>query len=276
MLRAWYLKINKALGILFNYPVSAFATQTAFFLIISAFPFVMLLITLIGYIPGLEAHMLQIQVNQMLPELFNGFISKIFNEIYASRNPTVISVAAGSTLLAASKGFISLIRGMNMIYGIKEKRNYFAVRGMAVLCTVTMMVAIVFTLILLVFGDKIMEVITRYFPALAKTAIVIISFRVIVIFVLLTTLFLIVYLAVPNRRSTIRAELPGAVLSAVGWIVFSFLYALYLNRVNTYVYGSLTAAVFIMLWMYFCIYIVFVGGEINCYLRLKKLQFLDE
>lgn len=270
MIKQWYQKLVRLTGVFFSYPVSACAAQTAFFLIISSFPLAMLLITLIGYIPGLEEQMLQSGLSRIMPELVDDFVNTIFSEIYAGRNLTLISVAAVSTLLAASKGFISLIRGMNLVYGIKEQRNYFVVRGMAVLCTVSLIFAIVVTLIVMVFGAHIGNLVIYYFPSLAKATFALVSFRAILVFLLLTVLFLTLYLAAPNRRSTLRNELPGAMLSALGWILFSLLYSFYLDRVNTYVYGSLTAIVFIMLWLYACIYILFIGAEINCYLRLKR------
>lgn len=272
MWKVWHARARKLAAIFFGYPVSAFAGQSAFFFIISAFPFTMLLITLIGFIPGLEQLALGAEFTRIMPDWFSEFVEKIFTEIYNGRNPALISVAAASTLLAASKGFISLIQGLNVVYGIKEKRNYFAVRGMAVVCTLTMMAAMVLTLILLVFGDSLAALVANLWPALAKTAIVIISFRVAVIFILLTALFTAIYLAAPNRRSSVRAELPGAALAAVGWIGFSFLYALYIRHVNTYTYGSLTAAVLIMLWLYACLYIVFVGGEVNRYWQSRRPQ----
>ncbi|MBR3844138.1 MAG: YihY/virulence factor BrkB family protein [Clostridia bacterium] len=270
MIKTLYRKIIKVFGIFFNYPISAFAAQTAFFLIISAFPLAMLLITLIGYIPGLEEQMLQSELSRIMPELFNEFADKIFEEIYEGRTVTLISVTAVSALWAASKGFVSLIRGMNLVNGIQEQRNFFVVRGMAMLCTFGLMLAIIGSLILMVFGQKIAEILIYYFPALERAAFFIISFRALVLFVLLTGLFLVLYLAVPNRRSTLRGELPGAVFSALGWIIFSMLYSLYLSNVNSYIYGSLTSAVFIMLWLYACIYILFIGAELNCYIRLKN------
>ncbi len=276
MIRLWYQKISRTIGAFFSYPVAASAAQTAFFLIISAFPFAMLLISLIGYIPGLEEQTLHSAVLRIMPELFHSFIIKIFHEINTSTNITLISVAAASSLLAASKGFISLVRGMNTVYGIKEQRNYFVVRLIAVACTGSMMIAIILTLILMVFGDKILSLIMHHFPTLIKPAVIISSFRVLLIFAILTLLFLLLYLTVPSRRSTIKAELPGAMLSAVGWIGFSLLYSWYLNHMTTYIYGSLTAAVFIMLWLYFCIYILFVGAEINHYLQLRHLHFIKE
>ncbi len=272
-MKPWIGWIKEQARLFFNYPVSAFAAQTAFFLIISAFPFAMLLITLMGYIPGLEQQMLQSELSRLMPGLFNDFVDRIFSEIYAGRNLTLISITAFSALFAASKGFTSLIRGMNLVYGIREQRKFFAVRGMALLCTVVMMSAMLLTLMLMVFGDWLLSLIAYYLPAFSKTAVAIISYRVVLIYVFLVAMFLLVYLLIPNRKSTFRAELPGALLAAAGWIVFSMLYSFYLTQVNNYVYGSLTSAVFIMLWLYFCIYILFVGAEINRYLRLKRLQF---
>ena len=269
MLRAWYRKIIETGDLLFSYPISAFAAQTTFFFIISAFPFAMLLITLIGYSPGIEEQMLQSEISRIMPELFQRFIDRGFHEIDKGQSVTLISVVAISTLFAASKGFTSLIRGMNLVYSIKERRNYFVVRGMAALCTLVMMAAIVVTLILMVFGEKLLSVILVYLPSFAKPVILLVSFRAVLIFVLLTVLFLLLYLLVPSRHSTMKAQLPGAMLAAGGWILFSFLYGWYLDHMTTYIYGSLTAAVFIMLWMYFCIYMLFVGAEINQYLELK-------
>ncbi len=275
-MKRWFLWCKDFGQLFFNYPVSAFAAQTTFFLIISAFPFAMLLITLMSYIPGLEQQMLQSELGQLMPTLFNDFANRIFEEIYQGRNVALISVTAFSALFAASKGFASLIRGMNLVYGIREQRNFFAVRSMALLCTLTMLSAMLLTFLLMVFGDYLLSVVAYYLPAFSGAAVSIISYRVMLIYVFLVAMFLLVYLLIPNRKSTFKAELPGALLAATGWILFSMLYSLYLTHVNTYIYGSLTSAVFIMLWLYFCIYILFVGAEINRYLRLKRLQFTKE
>ena len=272
MIRLWYKNIKELLGMFINYPVSAFAAQTTFFLIISAFPFVMLLISLIGFFPLVETDYLQNELCRILPDLLDGLVNKVFNEIEAGGNLTLISVVALSALFAASKGFVSLIRGLNMVYDIKEQRNYFAVRLMAIGCTGSIILAIVLTLVIMVFGDRIVTLVTHLLPGFAQAAVIISSFRALFIFVVLTLLFLLLYLWVPNRRSTFRRELPGAMFSALGWIVFSLLYSIYLNHVNTYIYGSLAAAVFIMLWLYFCIYILFVGAELNQFLHLIRSQ----
>ncbi len=272
MIKLLYQRITKIWGLFFNYPVSAFSASAAFFFIISAFPLAMLLITLLGYIPGLEQQMLQSEFLSVMPPFLQEVARSLFDEIYRGQSITLISVTAITALWAASRGFVSLIRGMNLVNGIQEKRNYFVVRGMAILCTFGLMFAIICSLLLAVFGQKIAGVLSHLFPPLATSAFLTVSFRFGVLFVLLTTLFLGLYLLVPSRRSTLQAELPWAVLSALGWILFSWLYSFYLAHTNSYIYGSLTSAVFIMLWLYACIYILFLGAELNCALRLKKIS----
>lgn len=271
MLRFCYVWLKTRIGILFDPHMSAFAAQTTFLLIISAFPFIMLLITLLGYIPGLEEQMLQSELIRLMPGLFKEVVDKLFTELDAGRNVTMISITAITTVYAASKGFHALIRGMNMVYGIKEQRRYIVVKGITVVCTFVMILAILLTLMLMVFGDNIITVLSYYLPDMVRTASWIMSYRVLLVYALLSVLFLLVYLIMPNRKSTIRNELPGALVAAAGWIGFTSIYSFFLSYTNTYIYGSLTMIVFIMLWLYFCIYLLFVGAQVNQYLRLRRL-----
>lgn len=269
--KEWYVKIKELGTTFFNYKVSAWAASVAFFLIISAFPLAMLLITLAGYIPGVEQHMLQSELLKVMPAFLTEFLTRIWDEIYAGQTVTLISVTAVTALWAASRGFVSLIRGMNLMYGIEEKRNYFLVRGMAMLCTFGLLFAILLSFLLGALGQKIAQLFIHFFPALERAAFLVVSFRFLFLFIILSALFLGLYLLVPSRRSSIKAELPGAVLSALGWLLFSWLYSFYLSYANGVIYGSLTSAVFIMLWLYICIYILFLGAKLNCYLlQLKK------
>ena len=179
MIRNWYKKISEVFEMFFSYPISAFAAQATFFLIISAFPFIMLLISLLSFLPLVETDYLQNELCRVMPDLLDNFITRIFDEIAQGRNFTLISVTALIALFTASMGFFSLIRGLNMVYNIKEQRNYFVLRLMAVFCTGGMMLAIILTLILMVFGDKIIELLIQFIPSFANTAIIISSFRAI-------------------------------------------------------------------------------------------------
>lgn len=83
-----------------------------------------------------------------------------------------------------------------------------------------------------------------------------------------------VYKYLPNHRN--RAEkrkqkrlFPGAVLAAVGWLVISYVSSIYVEvfRGFSNMYGSLTMIILMMLWMYFCLYMLLLGGELNVYLE---------
>ena len=92
--------------------------------------------------------------------------------------------------------------------------------------------------------------------------------RATVLLAILLFFFLIMYIVLPNRKTSLIYELPGAILSSLGWIGFSYGFAFYIdNMANfSYVYGSLTAIVLLLLWVYFCMYILFIGAEVNYFL----------
>ncbi len=271
-MKQWINHIYRRWRLFFNYPLSAFAAQTSFSLILSAFPFAMLLFTLMGYVPGLEQHMLQSELRRFMPELFEEFINRIFQDIAIGRNLTLISITALSALFAASNGFVSMIRGMNTVYGIQEARSFFRIRIMALLCTLILISAMLLTLLLMVFGDYIVSLLIFTLPPSFRSSIPAMGYRVMLIYVFLAVMFILVYKTMPNRKSTIRHEFPGALVAASGWLIFSFIYSMFISHISTYLYGSLTSAVFMMLWIYYCIYILFVGAQINCWLRLKRQQ----
>jgi membrane protein len=74
----------------------------------------------------------------------------------------------------------------------------------------------------------------------------------------------------PNGRQPFFAQLPGAMAAALSWSVFSYGFSIYLTYAPqgmSAIYGSLTTAVIIMLWLYFCMWLLFLGAEINDYLQ---------
>ena len=67
-------------------------------------------------------------------------------------------------------------------------------------------------------------------------------------------------------------QLPGAIFAAVCWLLFSFGFSLYFSNFSnfSYMYGSLAAIVLLMFWLYFCICILFIGAEINDFLKSEN------
>ncbi len=249
--------------------VSAYAAQAAFFIIMSAFPFIMLILTLVQYLP-LTPEMLIDVTETIIPSAFSDYVVSLIEEIYEQSSVTIISITFLSAVWASSKSFLAIIRGCNSIYDIRETRNYVKLRLIASVYTIIFAVVLVVTLTVMVFGNKIVVALMKAFPIpiLQEIALLIISFRTTIAFGIMFVFFLILYLVVPNRKGKLLGEIPGAVMTSVGWIGFSYLYSFYIDNFADFdTYGSLTTIVFMMLWLYACMYMFFIGGEINVLLQ---------
>lgn len=250
--------------------ITAFSAQAAFFIIISFFPFLMFLLTMVQSMYT-ESTLMK-TFTDIIPEAFDSYVVSIISEIYDKTSGTVISVTALTTLWSASRAFLAIVKGLNSIYDIEETRNYFKLRIIATIYTFIFALMLIVSLGFLVFGNRIYIEISTRLPVLNDLALLIISLRTIVGLCVLAIFFTILYIAIPDRKSSVWSEIPGAILAAVGWMGFSYLYSYYIDHMSNYsnMYGSLTAIVLLMLWLYFCMYILFVGAEFNVILSKRE------
>lgn len=262
-------KVGKAIGGLvkdvMDDSVSAYSAQAAFFIIISAFPMIMLLLTMLKFLPYFSGGVPLIRIS-FLPDDVNAFVQTMLQEIINNSTNMVISISAITAVWSSSTGIYSIMLGLTAAYSIKETRGYIRMRSLAILYTLVFLVMIIAALGVLVFGNSIYHALINYLPfAASNLTIISKGVRWLLGFAVLVLFFVISYIAVPNRKSTVMEELPGALVSAVGWVGFSYLYAFYIEHFGNYanVYGSLTAVVLLMLWLYFCMFIMLVGAEIN-------------
>jgi len=170
---------------------------------------------------------------------------------------------------------MSLMQGLNSIYGIKETRNFLVQRLIATFYTLIFLIIIVFSLVVLVFGNQLLRFITIKLPNIAFITYAFMNQKYLIFPSVLMLFFLCLYIFVPNRRKTsIFNEFPGALIAAVGWFLFSYFYSLYVNNTPnfSYMYGSLTTFVFALVWLYCCMIILFFGAEINTFIHHKIIS----
>lgn len=253
--------------------ISGYASQSCFFIILSFFPFIMLLLTLIRFIPVKYDTLVSI-IERMTPLQMHDFIDKSFTEIFEKSSFTLTSVTAVATLWAAGKGFMSLMQGFNTIYGIKETRNIIIQRFLACLYTVLFMFIILLSLVLMVFGNQLLLFISFKFPNTAFAVEAIMHLKNLIYPCILMVFFLCMYKFIPSRKTKFSREIPGAIVATVGWFIFSYSYSLYVNVAPNFsnMYGSLTTFVFALVWLYFCMNILFFGAEFNTFLERKIIQ----
>ena len=249
--------------------VTVYAAQASFFIVISFFPFIMLLLTLIQRIPAVnKSDLLELLVSVM-PDMLDSLVIGIVDDLYTKSPTTMVSVSAVVAIWSASRGMLGIERGLNRVYESPQPRGYIIRRLICSGYTVLFILACVASLLLLVLGTSIERLILRVIPVVSAFTHYVISFRSFLALAVLVIVFTGLYTFVPVRRHSLKSQLPGALFSTLGWIVFSALFSVYFNNFSnySYMYGSLTAVVVLMLWLYICICILLIGAELNYYLE---------
>ena len=168
------------------------------------------------------------------------------------------------------------MRGLNAVNGVTEQRNYFLLRIEACLYTVLMLAATMLALIILVFGNRLANLVFRGFPRLRFLLEMFLPIRFLPVWLILTIVFAVIYTYVPRIKTRFYYQIPGALFAAVAWSIFSWGFSLYADSFNGFsMYGNLTTIIIIMLWLYFCMYLLLVGANINRYLK-PAITFLHQ
>ncbi len=245
--------------------VGAYAAQSAYFIMLSFIPFIILLLTLIQYTTLTRADIYG-AAQVIFPDSMNGFVIDIINEVY-SKTAVTVSLSAITAAWSAGKGFLALMRGMNSVYDVEEQRNYIILRFRSAIYTIVFVVSIILSLVVLVFGNSIHRAAVVHMPFLAVITGMILKLKDVVAIAFFTLVFMLLYKFVPNRKARLLSQAPGAVFSSVCWYLFSIGFSLYVTYTPglSNMYGSLTTIILVMLWLYFCMYIILLGAEINSY-----------
>lgn len=242
--------------------ISAFAAQSAFFIVLSLIPFVMLFISLVQYTPVTKS-MIMDTINRIMPTYISPFLIGIINEMYQN-SIGIVSAAAVTAVWSAAKGIQYLTNGLNRVYDIEETRNWILLRFRAILYTLMLIIAIIVSLVLMVFGNSLQHLIVQYLPIAAHITQGILRMRSLILMAVLMLFFCMLFKMLPNRRATFRSQIPGSIMGAVGWSLLSFGISIYVDYFHGFsMYGSLTTVILVMLWLYFGIYILLVCAEIN-------------
>lgn len=257
--------------------VSAYAAQAAYFLIMSFIPFVLFLTAIVQYTPLTYREVRQ-AIMSVVPENLQGFVLNIVAEVF-SKSAAVLPLSALVALWSSGKGMQALINGLNTIYHVKETRNWPVNRIYSMFYMFLFVLALIASLLLLVMGNRIHVLISGYVPFLGNVIGRILGAKTFLVFVMLFFVFLVLYRYLPNRRASLKSQVPGAFLTAVAWSVFSYLFSLYFTFFPDFsiMYGSLSTLILVMVWLYFCMNLLLYGAEINAYFesqfRQAKLSF---
>ena len=274
-----YSKIAYFFKMIAEDQITVYAAQATFFILISSIPFIILLLGLAKYI--IDIDWLLALISRHIDGQIGGLITSVVNEVVGKTGAYLVSFTVVTILWSASRGVNAVARGIAEAYKVKIRELFILDIIRSFIYTVVFIFIILASLILLVFANTIVDIASGYIPLLTYVLEIVRKCGPVILTVVLTLLFAFVFNTVSRKgKSFSKAEykglshtlprgfisqLPGAMFSALGWVLFSYVFSLYLRFFPeaSYIYGSLTAVMILMLWLYACMFILMLGAEVN-------------
>ena len=255
--------------------ISAYASSAAFFFFLSLVPLLLIVCSIITYTPLTENDLINV-IKKIIPTAMDDSVISFVEQMY-HRASTVLPIAIVVAIWSAAKGMMGLQMGLNVAHGVLESRNYFLKRLQACFYTIITVIAFAVTFAGAFFGKSFIKSITEHAPIVAPTLSFISRWRYIPVLLVLTITFLFIYTFVPNLKVKMRYQLPGAIFSAVTWVVFSWGFSVYVDNFNALsAYGSLSTIILLSFWLYFAMYILLIGANMNKYFKPVIKVFLKK
>src|SRR5699024_83612 len=247
--------------------------QLAYFLLLSLFPFLLFLMTLLGYFP-LDSQNITEFIQRYAPGDISQLINENVYELVDNQSGSLLSIGIIGTLWAASNGINAIMKGFNRAYNVEEDRSFIVMRLIAIVLTIAMVLVICMAFLLPVFGKIIGKYLFAFFGLSEGFLNVWDTLRWIVSSAVIFIVFVALYKMAPNKRIYFKNVIWGALFATIGWQLVSLAFSFYVNSMGNYsaTYGSLGTIIVLMIWFYLTGIIIMIGGAINAIFREKMIS----
>lgn len=244
------------------------AANAGFFIVLSIFPALVLVLSLLRY-TGLQVSSLVEVLSGILPAALMPTVEELVLSTYENSSGALVGISALTALWSASKGVYGLMTGLNRVYGVSENRGWLYTRCISVLYTFVFLAVLLLTLVVHVFGGTLLSLLPITRSRLVRILTGIVDFRFLLLLALQTAVFMLLFAFLPNGRNKLRDTIPGALVTSLGWLVISGAFSLYVERFASLrsIYGSVYTLALAMLWLYFCLCLIFYSAAFNQYLE---------
>ncbi len=246
--------------------IGSYASSTAFFFFISIIPMFTLISALIPY-TGMSEKAVIACVTAVTPNAVDEVVTLIIKDAFGNSGG-ILSLSLITLIWSSAKGTYSLILGLNAVMKgrVRVRQRSFLERNLiSIVYTVMFLALIIIMLLVMVFGGTIMQMFATYFPEVNMSFSINGRARYILILIMTTLFFMLVYNYVPDENRSFITLFPGALFATLGWYLFSGFFSVFIGKgsiYNTY-YGSLATIVLFLIWLYGCFYILLIGAYIN-------------
>lgn len=251
--------------------IQATSAQLTYYLLLSFFPFLIFIMTLVGY-----ANISMIDkvddLREIIPVQAVAIIEEIIKEVSEGRSQALLSFGMLATLWATSRCINAIIKGLNKAYDIEDNRRLWKVRVFSILGTFVIGIVVLLSILMIVFGNWVGNQLSLLFHFSDSIHRLWNFLQYMVPLLVMTVVFTLLYLIGPNQKITFKEALPGAAFTTLGWIITSITFSIYVNQFGNFTktYGSLGGVMILLIWLYISSNIILIGGEINATLALRK------
>lgn len=244
--------------------IGAYAASMAFFFILSIVPILLIACSILTHIP-LSAQMILKVVNEYMPHFLDSTLNDVWIQVNYSYGK-ILPIAIVVLLWSAGKAMWGLMMGLNASNHVVESRNIILVRLKASFYSLVMLGVIIACMCMIVLSESVGRKLYIIMPGFSNFLLYFANVRFVIVWFVMTVVLTVIYTVVPNKKLKFRYQIPGALISSIGWAAFSWGFSVYVENYSSYnVYGSLSTIIFIMMWMYICMYLLLIGANINRY-----------
>jgi membrane protein len=245
--------------------------ELAYFFLFSAFPLLLFLTTLLGYLAGQNAalrwdlfwYIARISPSDEVTSLLNNTL----NEITAARSGSKLYFSLAAAVWVASNGMIAVSRTLNRACGLRETRPWWKRRLVAILLTIAFTAQVIAALGLILYGGVIADKLAERLEIGVYLVVLWHLLRWLLVAVFLLFSFEVVYNYAPNLGETANRQwgTPGAVTGVSLFLGASYGFRVYLGYFQSYTkaYGGLGAVILLLVWFYLTAFSLIMGGEVN-------------
>lgn len=258
----YLLKIFKKLN---EDDIFSLSAQFSYYIILGIFPFIFLLLNILGYYSVMIFELLEFIKSFIPPEIYAIIIDIARSSVNAYNKP-YISISILALIWTASSGSVGIINGINKAYGCKKSRNYVSMKIRGIFFTFFLIIALQMSFIFLIAGNNLI-IFLRSISVLNELFIFIINVvRYVLPIVLMLLIFSLAYKFLPYEKVGFKSVVPGAAFSTLGWILNSVLFSIYISgkiEFYTNIYGNLSGFFILLIWIYISSFIFLTGAEVN-------------
>lgn len=242
------------------------AAALGFYLTLAIFPAMILLMTIIPYLPIEQVDKAIMDLlGQALPTEAYDIVEGVVTEVTRDQRGGLLSFSLLGTLWAASSGMVAIMNQLNLTYSVKEGRNFVRVRLTALILSLLFALLVIGAFSLIVLGGVMQDWLGDKFGFSNTLLMIFALFRWVVIVLALFLGFAVIYQYAPDVEQKFVFITFGSVLGVTLLIIVSIAFAFYTSKFADYnaTYGSIGAVIILMLWLYIAGLVILLGSEVN-------------